>query len=95
MKEECKQQRVEAGKRCENAEKELAESKKKIVECEALNKELLNKRTSARASTEQRKPSLQNNLKLIFIGDSIGDSKSRRITPHLDRRNKWDCSENT
>ena len=91
MKEECKQQRVEAGKRCENAEKELAESKKKIVECEALNKELLNKLTSARASTERRRSSVQNNLKLIFIGDS----NSRRITPHLDRRNKWDCSENT
>ena len=91
VKEELKQQRVEVAKRCENAERELAESKKKIDECEALNNELLNKLTSARASTVQRRPSSQNKLKLIFIGDS----NSRRITPHLDRRNKWDCSENT
>ena len=61
VKEELKQQKVTVGKRCENAERELVESKKKIVECEALNKELLNKLTSARASIEQKRPSPQNN----------------------------------
>ena len=91
VKEEFKQQRAEAAKRYEKADKELKESRKKIEECEELNKELLHKLTNARTVSQHKRTPSRSNLRLIFIGDS----NSRRIAPHLDRRNRWDYSQDT
>ena len=91
VKEEFKLQRMEAGRRCENTEKQLMESKKKIEECESLNKELIEKLTSTRTATQTKKASSRNSLKLLLIGDS----NSQRIAPHLDRKNKWEHTEDT
>ena len=91
VKEEVKQQKIEATRKLENFERLLRDSRKKTEESENLNKELLNKLTATRPSTHEKKTPSPTSLKLLFIGDS----NSHRITPYLERRNKWDRTNDT
>ena len=90
MKQEIKTQKIETSKKCDNLEKQLNEAKSKIHECEKLNAELISRITESRAS-QRKPPATQISYKAILIGDS----NAQRMTPHLERTNTWDCSENT
>ena len=88
-----KSQKLEAKKRIEATEKQLADTKKKLTKYEQLNRELLEKITEERST--QHEEQTEPDHKVKFKGIIIGDSNSRRIAPHLQRPETWDITENS